>query len=161
VIVTALVASSSTWLVLGQRASDAVADEVVGDHMRGLMAMQPVDVVSSDRHTVKPWFNGRIPESPRVVDLSAEGFALVGGRIDVVGRSPVPTLIYHRNTHVISVMAIPARGRPNAALTRTVVDGYNVIRWTQDGVTYWAVSDVEPTELERFASLFRTSTPEP
>jgi anti-sigma factor RsiW len=84
VALTALMASSSTWLLFAPKLADTTADAVVAGHIRGMMAQQPTDVASSDRHTVKPWFNGRIPEAPRVVDLANAGFPLVGGRLDVV-----------------------------------------------------------------------------
>jgi anti-sigma factor RsiW len=161
VLVTAMVASGSTFLITAQGpAPDLVAEEVVSGHMRALMAPQPTDVVSSDRHTVKPWFNGRIPESPRVVDLAAKGFPLMGGRVDVVDRRPVPTLVYHRNKHVISLTATPAAGRPNATPVRVATDGYNVVRWTEDGVAYFAVSDVSAADLDAFVQLFRTTPPD-
>src|SRR5262249_11366063 len=122
------------------------------------MRPQPPDVPSSDRHTVKPWFNGRIPQSPRVVDLAANDFPLIGGRIDVVERKPVPTLVYHHRKHLTSLTATPAPAKPNAVPATRVIEGYSVIEWTEDGVTYWAVSDVAAHELAQFTELFR-STP--
>ena len=122
------------------------------------MAPQPADVASSDRHTVKPWFNGRIPESPRVVDLARNDFPLIGGRIDVVERNPVPTLVYHHRKHLISLTAIPAPGKLDAAPVSRAIEGYNIIEWTADGISYWAVSDVAAPELAHFTELFR-STP--
>src|SRR5258707_7848020 len=123
------------------------------------MASQPTDVASSDRHTVKPWFNGRIPQAPRVVDLAKEDFPLVGGRIDVVGELPVPTLVYGHRKHFISLTAIPARGRANSAPVRRTVDGYNMYRGVEDGVAYWAVSDVAAADLDKFSELFRPTPP--
>ena len=102
------IASGATWFVLRPNGAEASAELVVASHMRALMAPQPTDVSSSDRHTVKPWFNGRIPQAPRVVDLTDKGFPLVGGRIDVIGREPVPTLVYRHRQHLISLTAVPA-----------------------------------------------------
>src|SRR4029434_10555578 len=102
--------------------------------------MHRVGAGSSNRHTVKPWFNGRIPEAPRVVDLASEGFPLVGGRIDVIGRTPVATLVYRRRQHLISLSEVPA-ARPIAAPERQIA-GYNIVSWTDNGVAYCAVSDV-------------------
>jgi anti-sigma factor RsiW len=153
-IALAVVASSSlTWLAMREPPQDTVADAVIAGHLRGLMAPQPIDVASSDRHTVKPWFAGKIPQAPRVVDLAQEGFPLVGGRIDMVGHTPVPTLVYRRRQHVISVTAISAGAR-EAPMARTV-QGYNLIGWTADGITYRAVSDLNASELETFVRLFR------
>jgi anti-sigma factor RsiW len=152
-----VVGSSSTFYALDPP-GDATANAVVSDHIRALMAPQPADVASSDRHTVKPWFNGRIPESPRVVDLTRNDFPLIGGRIGVVDRNPVPTLVYHYHKHLISLTAIPAPGRQDAAPIARAIEGYNVIEWTGDGVAYWAVSDVAAPELAHFTELFR-STP--
>ena len=158
IAVTAMLASGSTWLVVGsQERPIMVADALVADHIRSLMASEPVDVVSSDRHTVKPWFNGRIPDSPRVVDLGKEDFQLVGGRIDVVGTTPVSTLVYRRARHIISLSAVPAGSRFELGRVPASVNGYNVVHWTENGLTYWAISDLEAKELDEFAHLFRTS----
>ena len=111
IAVAAVVASGSTWLVVDFRQQPMqVAELLVSDHIRSLMAPEPVDVVSSDRHTVKPWFNGRISNSPRVVDLAKDDFQLIGGRVDVLGRTPVSTLVYRRAKHLISLTAVPADG---------------------------------------------------
>ena len=160
VALTAMVATSSTWLVVGSQQPTVVADALVSDHIRSLIAPQPVDVVSSDRHTVKPWFNGRIPNSPRVVDLAKEDFPLIGGRIDVVGQAPVSTLVYRHAKHVISLTAMPTDSRFELEKTPRAVNGYNVVHWVDNGVSYWAISDLEAKELEEFAQLFRTSQTE-
>ena len=161
IALTAMVTSTSTWLVVGSSQQPTmIADSLVSDHIRALMATEPVDVVSSDRHTVKPWFNGRIPNSPRVVDLAKEDFPLIGGRIDVVGRTPVSTLVYRHAKHLISLTAMPAESRFELDRSPRNVNGYNVVHWVENGVSYWAISDVEAKELENFAQLFRTSQTE-
>jgi anti-sigma factor RsiW len=124
------------------------------------MAPQPTDVISSDRHTVKPWFNGRIPESPRVVDLAKKDFPLVGGRLDVVGQTPVPTLVYRHAQHLISLTEISAGSRLEVTRTPRTINGYNVVHWTENGVSYWAISDLAASKLEDFAQLFRTTPAE-
>jgi anti-sigma factor RsiW len=160
IAVTAMVASSSTWLVVGSQPAITTADALVSDHIRALMAPEPVDVASSDRHTVKPWFNGRIPNSPRVVDLAKQDFPLVGGRIDVVGQTPVSTLVYRHAKHLISLTTTPAESRFELDKTPRTVNGYNVVHWVENGVSYWAISDLAPKQLEEFAQLFRTSPTE-
>jgi anti-sigma factor RsiW len=128
---------------------------VMASHLRALMAPQPIDVASSERHTVKPWFNGRVTEAPRVIDLSQEGFPLVGGRVDVIGRTPVPTLVYKRRQHLISLVALPSGHSPIELPSERTVAGFHIVTWMQDGVTYWAVSDVAMADLETFAKAFR------
>ncbi len=157
VAVAAVLASGSTVLTVGPGPADMAADSVVSGHIRALMAPQPIDVASSDHHTVKPWFNGRIPEAPRVIDLAKDDFPLVGGRLDVVGQTPVPTLVYRHRQHLISLTEVPARGRANAAPGRRANGGYNLIGWTEDGVAYWAVSDIGAADLDAFARQFRTA----
>ncbi len=159
IAVTAVVASSATSFVVAPSGIVAAREGIVDAHIRSLMASQPIDVASSDRHTVKPWFNGRIPQAPRVVDLGVD-FPLVGGRIDVVGASPVPTLVYRYGKHLISLTAVPAAGRPNSTPAQSEGGGYNIFRWTEGEVTYWAVSDVSAPELDKFAELFRTTPPD-
>jgi anti-sigma factor RsiW len=160
VAVAMVLASGSTWLAMRQSPVDRVAAAVLSDHMRALMAPQPVDVASSDRHTVKPWFGGRIPQAPRVVDLAADGFPLVGGRIDVIDGTPVPTLVYRARAHLISLMAVPASGRRDEPPVRRSINGYNLVHWAADGVAYWAVSDVAAGDLEKFARLFQAAPTE-
>jgi anti-sigma factor RsiW len=160
IVLTAFVAGGTTSMFLAPSQSDLVRTGVVDAHIRSLMAPQPIDVASSDRHTVKPWFNGRIPQAPRVVDLAKADFPLVGGRIDVVGEVPVPTLVYSHGKHLISVTAVPASGQPDAAPVHSEVNGYNMDRWTDGGVAYWAVSDVAPADLDKLVTLFRTTPPD-
>jgi anti-sigma factor RsiW len=160
IIVTAMVASGATWIVQGLEVQDMVGDAVVAGHIRSLMASQPADIISSDQHTVKPWFNGRIPEAPRVVDLAKQDFPLIGGRLDVIGRKPVPTLVYRHRKHLISLTAVPAARLAVSAPAFRTTDGYNILRWTEDGVAYWAISDLSAGDLGRFAQLFRSVTPE-
>ena len=148
-----IIGSGSTWLALHQAPGDRLGAEVVDGHMRALMAAQPTDVASSDRHTVKPWFAGRVPQAPRVVDLTQDGFPLIGGRIDVIGGTPVPTLVYRHRQHLISLSAVPGG---SGALPRGI-RGYNLVGWSTDGVAYWAVSDLGAGDLEKFAQLFRSA----
>lgn len=155
VVLAAFLASGSTWFALRPGPTATVADMVVANHLRALMAPQPTDVASSDQHTVKPWFVGRIPESPRVVDLSQQGFPLVGGRIDVIGRVPVPTLVYRRRQHLISLSSVPSSASAILEAVPRAIAGYNIVSWTDDGLTYWAVSDVAPADLHSFAQDFR------
>ncbi|HEY7384788.1 MAG TPA: anti-sigma factor [Beijerinckiaceae bacterium] len=151
----AFIGVGSTWALLQQQDSQGLADAIVASHIRGLMAAQATDVTSSDRHTVKPWFSGRIPQAPRVVDLSAANFPLVGGRIDVIERTPVPTLVYRRRQHVISLTAVPSEGR--TTLRPRAVDGYNMLSWHESGVAYWATSDLNARELAEFATAFQSA----
>lgn len=159
IALAAVIASSSTWFVVGPGSSNTVADALVSDHIRSLMAPQPTDVLSSDRHTVKPWFNGRIPESPRVVDLAKQDFPLVGARIDVIGQSPLPTLVYRHRQHLISLTEAPTGGHFEFGPAPRTIGGYNLVRWTEDNKTYWAVSDLNIADLKKFAELFRTTAP--
>jgi anti-sigma factor RsiW len=155
VLLAALVASGATWLVVRGNAPNVTPNLVVASHMRALLAPQPFDVASSDRHTVKPWFNGRIPQSPTVVDLTADGFPLAGGRIDVIGRMPVPTLVYRHDKHLISLTAMR-----DTAPANPTIDGYNVVSWRDGAIVYWAVSDIARADLEAFAKAFQSAAKE-
>jgi anti-sigma factor RsiW len=148
--------SGGTALLLGEVRSDSVADELLDDHLRSLLAGHLTDVGSSDQHTVKPWFAGHSDISPNVVDLAADGFPLIGGRLDLVGGRPVPALVYKRRQHVINLFVLPAKndGR-SAELAR---HGYNLIRWDEGDLSLWAVSDAAPAELAEFAKRYRTAT---
>lgn len=131
--------------------SAAFVDELVASHVRAQLSGRALDVPSSDRHTVKPWFNGRIDYSPPVEDLAAAGFPLVGGRLDYVGRERVAVLVYHYRLHVIDVYVFP----PTARVASTVAapherDGFALARWKRAGMTWWAVTDAEPDALTAF-----------
>jgi anti-sigma factor RsiW len=129
-----------------------VADELLSAHVRAMFG-QSVDVVSSDQHTVKPWFNGKVPFSPPVVDLSSEGFPLEGGRLDSIGAHVIAALVYSRRLHRIDVFVWPAdREKPPANFER---DGYNAISWTRNDFVFTAVSDLNVAELSAFATLLK------
>jgi anti-sigma factor RsiW len=155
-ILAAIVGSGTTWLMLRPAPTEAPAELVVASHVRALMAPQPADVNSSDRHTVKPWFSGRIPESPRVVDLTDKGFPLVGGRIDVIGTQPVPTLVYRHRQHLISLTALPVANLTPTTERQTIA-GYNVLSWRDDNTAYWVVSDLGIKDLNTFVDTFRAA----
>jgi anti-sigma factor RsiW len=148
IIVATALSSTMTWLSFP---SNALTSQLVDGHLRSL-ASQTTDVASSDRHTVKPWFNGKVSLSPLVKDLAAEGFPLAGGRIDVLYTTPVPTLVYNRRRHVISVTAAPFT---NGGLSEGAINGFNVLRWSANGVSYWAISDLNSAELGEFVRLYR------
>ncbi len=157
IMVAFAVGSAATYLAI--RGDRGELELLVSSHMRALMASQPVEVASTDRHTVKPWFNGKLPQSPRVIDLAAQGFPLVGGRIDVIGLTPAPTLVYRARQHVISLTALP--GSLGARGPLRPIDGYNAVEWTDGSLAYWAVSDLAAPELENFAKAFRAGEAEP
>lgn len=137
--------------------SDTVASEVVAGHIRGLLAPQPFDVASSDRHTVKPWFTSRLPESPQVPDLSARGFVLLGGRVDVIGNRPVATIIYKHAAHTVSLTTL----RAGEAVSDQTIAGYNVRSWSDGNFTYVAASDMPSADLATFESAFSAEAPAP
>lgn len=136
---------------------DAVASEVVAGHIRALLAPQPFDVASSDRHTVKPWFTARLPESPQVPDLTARGFTLLGGRVDVIGHSPVATIVYKHAAHTVSLTTL----RPGETVPEQTVAGYNVRSWRDQNFTYVAVGDLPAADLAAFERAFSAESPAP
>ncbi len=132
--------------------------EIVASHVRALLSQHPIDVVSTDQHTVKPWFNGRIDYAPPVTDLSAKGFPLEGGRVDYVGGRTVAVLVYRTDKHPIDVYVFPARDMAAAAPTITGSDGYAIARWRRGGMTYWAITDAEPSHLRVFVEALQAAT---
>jgi anti-sigma factor RsiW len=153
-----IVAVAAGLLFLRAAPDDVTMQAVVEGHVRSLMADHLTDVISSDRHTVKPWFAGRIDFSPTVVDLESEGFPLVGGRMDYIDRHAAAALIYKRREHVINVFVWPASGGSATHATRSDGRGYHVVYWTNGGVAIWVVSDLALDELETFAQKLDAAT---
>ena len=129
--------------------------EVVSAHLRSLQAEHLTDVQSTDRHTVKPWFNGKLDVAPPVVDLTAQGFTLIGGRLDYVDGKAVAALVYRRRVHVINLFI--AQGTDRHAATIETLQGFNIRRWAEPGFSLWAVSDLNADELEDFGRKFEAA----
>jgi anti-sigma factor RsiW len=144
----ALGAAGGAALTAQRLTADRLADELVASHIRAGLSARDVDVVSTDRHTVKPWFNGRLDYAPPVADLGANGFALAGGRLDYVGQRRVAVLVYRYRQHLIDVYVFPGTDGP--ASRATVRQGYALERWQAAGMTWWAVTDAEPSALAAF-----------
>jgi anti-sigma factor RsiW len=119
------------------------------------MADHLTDVPSSDQHTVKPWFNGKLDFSPTVKDLREHGFSLNGGRVDYIGNRPVAALVYQCRQHSINLFVWPSASAPAVNEKAEERQGYNLIRWSNGGMTYWAISDLNLVELQQFAQLIR------
>jgi anti-sigma factor RsiW len=152
----ALAASFAVMLV--QPTTLALQDELVASHVRSTLATHLVDVATSDRHTVKPWFNGKVDFAPPVVDLAAEGFPLVGGRLDYLDHRTVAALVYRRNKHVVNLFVWPATNGLLPARAAAPPAGYSIVHWTAGGLQFWAVSDVEARDLEAFHQAFAKAT---
>jgi len=156
ILLAIAIGSGGTFAVLGERQADPVATEILDSHLRSLLGTHLTDVASSDQHTVKPWFAGRTDLSPPAVDLAADGFPLVGGRLELIAGKPVPALVYKRREHVINLFVMPAaRADRGDTLSR---HGYNLRHWDEGDLGFWAVTDAGPTELAEFERLFRAAT---
>jgi anti-sigma factor RsiW len=154
---SALAASGALLLVMRMEDQRRVLGEVISAHLRSLQGEHLVDVTSSDQHTVKPWFNGRFDGSPPVTDLTAQGFTLIGGRIDYVDAKPAAAIVYKRRAHIINLFCAPAPGSSGSAATMEVVHGFNVRRWSDHGINLWAVSDINADELGEFGAKFEAA----
>jgi anti-sigma factor RsiW len=146
-----LLAGALTWILFVPR-SPALAEMIASAHMRSLLAEQPIDVASSDRHTVKPWLARKVPQSPDVVDLSANGFPLIGGRVDVIDGNPVATIVYGHAKHLVSLMTF---AKPVKLPSVSTVAGFHLRTWSEGDLTYVAVSDIPESELASFENGIR------
>lgn len=157
----AAAAAAMSWTAAIQYASlsqdQLIAEQVIAGHARSLLTSHLVEVASSDQHTVKPWLSSKLDFSPPVPDLAGAGFPLAGGRLDYLDNRPVAALVYRYRQHVINLFVWPdgksGRVRPEALAKH----GYNVLRWSDAGMTFWAISDVNPAELKAFAETYASA----
>jgi anti-sigma factor RsiW len=160
--VSAIAATGLVAIILRNDDAQRIESEIVSAHLRSLQAGHLTDVISTDQHTVKPWFNGKLDVAPPVVDLTAQGFTLIGGRLDYVDARAIGAIVYRRRAHVINLfVAQTASAEPHTARIETI-QGFNIRRWSERGLNYWAVSDLAADELaefgEKFEAAMRTST---
>jgi anti-sigma factor RsiW len=155
--VSAIAATGLVAIVLRSDDEARIESEIVSAHLRSLQAGHLTDVISTDQHTVKPWFNGKLDVAPPVVDLTAQGFTLIGGRLDYVDARAIGAIVYRRRAHVINLfVAQTASAEPHTARIETI-QGFNIRRWSERGLNYWAVSDLAADELAEFGEKFETA----
>lgn len=142
----------------GATREDTTVANLVDSHVRSLMADHVFDVRSTDQHTVKPWFLGKLDFAPPVVDPAAAGFPLVGGRLDYVGGRPAAALVYERRKHIINVFVVPAETKADAAPAVESLRGFHVHHWIRNGMSFWAVSDLNDAELTEFVGLVQAAS---
>ena len=159
VIFAAIIFSNLAPVLRRPGADQFLATQLIASHVRSLMANHLTDVPSSDQHTVKPWLDAKLDFAAPVVDLSGEGFPLIGGRLDYLDNHPVAALIYQRRKHFINLFVWPAR--PGATETKETMtrQGYHLVHWTDSDFNYWAVSDVSDSDLQTFKQLFEGQVP--
>jgi anti-sigma factor RsiW len=156
--VSAIAATGLFAIVLRSDDEQRIESEVVSAHLRSLQAGHLIDVVSSDQHTVKPWFNGKLDVSPPVIDLTAQGFTLIGGRLDYVNERAIGAVVYKRRAHVINLFVAQTSNTEPRAATIDNVQGFNIRRWRDHGLNYWAVSDIGADELAEFGDKFEAAS---
>ena len=154
VALSAIAASGVLLIVTRDDNQRLVLGEVVSAHLRSLQGQHLIDVQSSDQHTVKPWFNGKLDVAPPVVDLTAQGFTLLGGRLDYINAKPAAAIVYRRRVHIINLFCAPAPGSDDRAASMQSLQGYNVRHWRENGLNLWAVSDINADELMEFGEKF-------
>ena len=157
VLIVAAGTASTALFQSAARGRDATAvAEVVDSHVRSLMGDHLFDVRSTDQHTVKPWFAGKLDFSPPVVDLASIGYPLAGGRVDYLGGHAVAALVYQRRQHVINVFVAPSTAADAGVPASQSIRGFHVRRWIAGGMSVWAVSDVNEADLDQFVSALRS-----
>ncbi len=155
--VSALAATGLVAIVLRNDDQQRIESEIVSAHLRSLQAGHLIDVVSTDQHTVKPWFNGKLDVSPPVVDLTAQGFTLIGGRLDYVDARAIGAVVYRRRQHIINLFVSQTANTERKAAKIETVQGFNIRRWSEQGLNFWAVSDIGADELAEFGEKFEAA----
>ncbi|MBN9662640.1 MAG: anti-sigma factor [Acidobacteria bacterium] len=154
-VLGAVAALALVSVFLPSQPASSLERQMVDNHLRSLLANHLVDVPSSDQHQVKPWFQGKLDFAPAVPDLSAQGFVLMGGRLDVVGGRPAAAIVYRRRQHVVNLWVSRTSGSDRPVST-SELEGFHVLEWQKGGAAYWAVSDLNAEELGEFAKLIRS-----
>jgi anti-sigma factor RsiW len=157
---TALSTAMAASLVVAVFRTDQdqrVLGDIVSAHVRSLQANHLTDVQTSDQHTVKPWFNGKVDIAPPVVDLTAKGFTLLGGRLDYIDGQAVASIVYRRRTHVINLFVTQGGPSESHEARLQTMRGYNIRRWTAQGLQFFAVSDINGEELQEFVDKFEAA----
>jgi mycothiol system anti-sigma-R factor len=157
-ILAAIIASSFLPRLRQPTSDQFLATQLIASHVRSLMADHLTDVASSDQHTVKPWLDTKLDFAPRVVDLSSEGFPLIGGRLDYLDNRPVAALVYGLRKHFINLFVWPAPSDEPKAPKTITREGYQLLHWADSDFNYWAVSDVNLDDLQLFKQQFETRT---
>ena len=152
--VSAIAATGLVAIVLRDDDVERIQSEVVSAHLRSLQAGHLTDVISTDQHTVKPWFNGKVDVAPPVIDLTAQGFTLIGGRLDYVDARPIGAVIYKRRSHIINLFVAQTANTERHAAKISALQGFNIRRWSDRGLNFWAVSDLGADELAEFGEKF-------
>lgn len=145
----------------GRGTDERLVDAVIASHVRSLQVDHLTDVLSSDRHTVKPWFLGNLDFAPSVPDLSSDGYPLSGGRLDYIGQRPVAAIVYRRRLHAINLLVWPDEEADMQRPDRLSRQGFQIRHWRQAGMSCWAITDLNDAELDEFVRLFRSHTQEP
>jgi len=156
--VSAIAATGLFAIVLRSDDESRITSEIVSAHLRSLQAGHLTDVISTDQHTVKPWFNGKLDVAPPVIDLTAQGFTLIGGRLDYVDARPIGAIVYRRRRHVINLFVAQTASTERRAAKTETFQGFNVRSWSEGGLNYWAVSDIAADELAEFSDKFETAS---
>jgi mycothiol system anti-sigma-R factor len=159
IILAAIIASSVLPRLRPPTSDQLLATQLIASHVRSLMANHLTDVASSDQHTVKPWLDTKLDFAPPVVDLSSEGFPLIGGRLDYLDNRPVAALVYGRRKHFINLFVWPAASDDAKAPITITRQGYQLLHWADSDFNYWAVSDVNVNDIQLFKQQFETRTP--
>jgi anti-sigma factor RsiW len=155
---SAVAAASVLFVVVRSDQDQRILGDVVSAHLRSLQAERLTDVPSTDQHTVKPWFNGKLAVAPPVADLTAHGFTLLGGRLDYIGGKPVAALVYKRRAHVINLFVATAASLERSAARHETVQGFNIRRWNEQGLHFIAISDIGADELADFGAKFESAS---